>query len=120
MKLRTPIVPSASPLSEDLDNIKRMEDAGAAAVVCYSLFEEQIRLERYELHHHLTAGTESYPESLTYFPEPAEFKPGRQDTPSTSEGKGGRRYSIVASLNGCSLGGWTDYAPRLNRLALTP
>ena len=46
MKLRTPIVPSASPLSEDLDNIKRMEDEGAAAVVCYSLFEEQILLER--------------------------------------------------------------------------
>jgi dihydroorotate dehydrogenase (fumarate) len=44
--LETPTVPSASPLSEDLDNIQRMEDAGAAAVVCYSLFEEQIRLER--------------------------------------------------------------------------
>ena len=111
MKLRTPIVPSASPLSEDLDNIKRMEDAGAAAVVCYSLFEEQIRLERYELHHHLTAGTESYPESLTYFPEPAEFKSG----PATyadhiARAKAAVDIPIVASLNGCSLGGWTDYA----------
>jgi len=59
LKLRTPLVPSASPLSEDIDNIKRMEDAGAAAVVLHSLFEEQIRYERYELHWHLTHGTES-------------------------------------------------------------
>src|SRR3954451_13149471 len=56
LKLRTPFVPSASPLSEDLDNIKAMEDAGAAAVVFHSLFEEQIRLERNELIHHLTFG----------------------------------------------------------------
>jgi dihydroorotate dehydrogenase (fumarate) len=54
MKLRSPLVPSASPLSEDIDNIKRMEDAGAAAVVIHSLFEEQLPLEHYELHHHLT------------------------------------------------------------------
>ena len=116
MKLRTPIVPSASPLSEDLDNIKRMEDAGAAAVVCYSLFEEQIRLERYELHHHLTAGTESYPESLTYFPEPTEFKSG----PATyaehiARAKAAVDIPIVASLNGCSLGGWTDYALKIEQ-----
>ena len=62
MKLRTPIVPSASPLSEDLDNIKRMEDAGAAAVVCYSLFEEQIHSNDMSCYH-LTPGTERYPES---------------------------------------------------------
>lgn len=61
MKLRSPLVPSASPLSEDIDNIKLMEDAGAAAVVMHSLFEEQLRLDRYELHHHLTHGTESFP-----------------------------------------------------------
>src|SRR5262245_53057036 len=60
MKLRTPLVPSASPLSEDIDNIKRMEDAGASAVVLASLFEEQLLLDRYELHHHLTHGTESF------------------------------------------------------------
>ena len=70
LKLRTPLVPSASPLSENLDNIKRMEDAGASAVVLHSLFEEQLRQESHTLHYHLTHGTESYPESLTYFPEP--------------------------------------------------
>src|SRR6516225_8266389 len=76
LNLRSPLVPSASPLSEDLDDIKRLEDAGAAAVVLHSLFEEQLRLDRLELHRHLTYGTESYPEALTYFPEPAEFHVG--------------------------------------------
>ena len=76
LKLRTPLVPSASPLSENLDNIKRMEDAGASAVVLHSLFEEQLRQESHTLHYHLTHGTESYPESLTYFPEPEEFRFG--------------------------------------------
>ena len=61
LKLRTPLVPSASPLSENLDSIKRMEDAGAAAVVLPSLFEEQLRQESDTLHYHLTYGTESYP-----------------------------------------------------------
>jgi dihydroorotate dehydrogenase (fumarate) len=111
MKLRTPIVPSASPLSEDLDNIKRMEDAGAAAVVCYSLFEEQIRLERYELHHRLTAGTESYPESLSYLPEPPEFKAAPAAyADHIARAKAVCGIPIIASLNGCSPGGWTEYA----------
>ena len=59
MKLRTPLVPSASPLSEEVDNIRKMEDAGASAVVLYSLFEEQLRQERMELHSHIwiVAGT---------------------------------------------------------------
>src|ERR1700692_4206877 len=76
LKLCNPLLVSASPLSEDLDNIKRMEDAGAAAVVFHSLFEEQIRHERNELMHHLTAVTESYAEALSFFPEPADFHVG--------------------------------------------
>ena len=67
LNLRTPLVPSASPLSEDVDNLKRMEDAGAAAVVLPSLFEEQIRQERNTLLANLTRGTESYPEALSLF-----------------------------------------------------
>ena len=59
-KLRTPLVPSASPLSEKIDNIKRMEDAGAAAVVFHSLFEEQLRRDHHDLHYYLEQGTESY------------------------------------------------------------
>ena len=92
LKLRTPLVPSASPLSENLDNIKRMEDAGASAVVLHSLFEEQLRHESHTLHYHLTHGTESYPESLTYFPEPEEFRFGPDlylEQHRKSEGGGG-------------------------------
>ena len=73
MQLRTPLVASASPLSQEIDTIRRLEDAGASAVVLYSLFEEQLRQESQELDYFLTAGTESHPESLNYFPEPGEF-----------------------------------------------
>ena len=111
LKLRTPLVPSASPLSEDLDNVKRMEDAGAAAVVLHSLFEEQIRLERYELAHHLMQGTESYPEALTYFPEPAEFQVGPEVyLAHIMKAKKSVNIPIIASLNGSTPGNWTAYA----------
>src|SRR5436189_6428948 len=76
MALRTPLVPSASPLSEKIDNIKRMEDAGASAVGFHSLFEEQIRRDHHDLEFYLEQGTESYAESLSYFPVRPEFKVG--------------------------------------------
>jgi dihydroorotate dehydrogenase (fumarate) len=114
MKLRTPLVPSASPLSEEIDNIKRMEDAGASAVVLSSLFEEQLLLDRYELHHHLTHGTESFAEALTYIPEPPELKDIRLGAEDYLErirkAKEAVAIPIIASLNGVSIGGWTDYA----------
>jgi len=117
LKLRTPLVPSASaPLTEDLANIKLMEDSGAAAVVLYSLFEEQLRLERRELHHHLTAGTESFPEALTYFPEPAEFNVGpEQYLKHIARAKAAVNIPIIASLNGSTPGGWTDYAKKIQQ-----
>lgn len=65
LQLRSPLVASASPLSEELDSLRALEDAGASAVVLYSLFAEQLRRERLELHDKLTQGTESYAESLT-------------------------------------------------------
>ena len=69
LKLPTPLVASASPLSRDVDGIRRLEDAGASAVVLYSLFEEQLRQEEMDLDYHLNAGTESFAESITYFPQ---------------------------------------------------
>src|SRR5262249_2673714 len=108
MKLRTPLVPSASPLSEDIDNIKRMEDAGASAVVLASLFEEQLLLDRYELHHHLTHGTESFAEALTYFPEPDDIRLGAEDyLERIRKAKEAVAIPIIGSLNGVSIGGWT-------------
>src|ERR1700751_30272 len=69
LRLRSPIVPSASPLMEKIENIRRMEDAGAGAVVLHSLFEEQITLESHHLDRYLSQGAESFAESLTYFPD---------------------------------------------------
>src|SRR5213594_3316362 len=79
LKLRTPLVASSSPLSEEIDGIKRLEDAGASAVVLYSLFEEQLRQDRQEMNRNLIQGTESFPEALSYFPEPAEFNVGPEE-----------------------------------------
>jgi dihydroorotate dehydrogenase (fumarate) len=111
MKLRTPLVPSASPLSDEIDNIKRMEDAGASAVVLSSLFEEQLLLDRYELHHHLTHGAESFAEALTYTPEPDDIRLGAEDyLERIRKAKEAVAIPIIASLNGISIGGWTDYA----------
>jgi len=110
MELKSPLVPSASPLSQEVDNIKLMEDAGAGAVVMHSLFEEQLTLEKYELHHHLTYGTESFAEALTYFPEPADFRVGPQEyLEHIRTAKEQVNIPIIASLNGFSLGGWTEY-----------
>ncbi|MEA5505404.1 dihydroorotate dehydrogenase-like protein [Halotia wernerae UHCC 0503] len=116
MKLRSPLVPSASPLSEDIDNIQRMEDAGAAAVVMHSLFEEQLRLERHELHHHLTHGTESFPEALTYFPDSMNFRVGPETyLEHIHKVKEKVNIPIIASLNGSSVGGWTNYAKQIQQ-----
>ena len=111
LKLRTPLVPSASPLSEEVDSIKRMEDAGASAVVLYSLFEEQLRQDRLELAHHLEHGTFSFAEALTYFPEPEEYHLGPEDyLKHIANAKKAVKIPIIASLNGSSAGGWTQYA----------
>lgn len=112
LTLRSPLVPSAAaPLSEDIDNIRRMEDAGAAAVVLHSLFEEQLVQEKFELHHHLTYGTESFAEALTYFPEPEEFHVGPElYLEHIRQAKEKVDIPIIASLNGYTPGGWVEYA----------
>ncbi len=116
LQLRTPLVASASPLSHELDSIRRLEDAGASAIVLYSLFEEQIRQEDLTLEHHLQVGTESFAESLTYFPRPAEFHSGPEDYLNhIVKAKAATNIPIIASLNGATLGGWTDYARRIEQ-----
>ncbi len=114
MNLRTPLVPSASPLSENLDNIKRMEDAGASAVVLHSLFEEQLTREHEALEHHLTHGTESYAEALSYLPAPEDFKTGPESYLETiRKAKETVGIPVIASLNGVSIGSWVDFAKRI-------
>ncbi len=114
MRLRTPLVVSASPLSEGLDAIRRMEDAGAAAIVLYSLFEEQLTRESQELEHHLTHGTESFAEALTYFPSASEFRLGPEGyLDHIRRAKEAVETPIIGSLNGSTAGGWTAYARQI-------
>lgn len=115
LRLRSPlVVGAAAPLTEDVANIKRMEDAGAAAVVLHSFFEEQLRQEQLELHYHLTHGTESFAEALTYFPEPDIFHVGSEEYLNhIRKAKEMVDIPIIGSLNGFSLGGWTHYAKEI-------
>lgn len=115
-KLPSPLVVSASPLSRDLDGVRRLEDAGASAVVLYSLFEEQLRQEELDLDYHLNAGTESSPESLTYFPQPSEFHTGPEGyLKHIRKAKAAVKIPIIASLNGSTLGGWTKFAGEIEK-----
>ena len=111
LRLRTPLVASASPLSQEIDGIRRLEDAGASAVVLYSLFEEQLRQESFELEHHLAAGTDSFAEAASFFPQPDEFRLGPEGYLKHIErAKKAVSVPIIASLNGTTVGGWTQYA----------
>ena len=111
LKLKNPLVASPSPLCEDIDNIRRMEDAGAAAVVLHSLFEEQITIESHELDRYLTQGTESFAEALTYFPDLETYKVGPDEyLEHVRRAKNAADIPIIGSLNGVSTGGWTKYA----------
>lgn len=111
MKLKHPIVPSASPLSETIDGIRRLEDAGAAAIVMYSLFEEQIDRESHQLDHYLTHGTEGYAEAVDYFPDLQHYHVGPDSYLALiRRAKESVEVPIIGSLNGVSSGGWIEYA----------
>ena len=116
MQLRTPLVASASPLSHEIAGIRALEDAGASAVVLFSLFEEQLHKEALELELHLNAGTESFAESLTYFPHSSEFHTGPEEYLNhIRKAKAAVDIPIIASLNGATLGGWTKYAKQVEQ-----
>ena len=111
LDLAHPVVPSASPLSQTLDGIRRMEDAGASAVVMYSLFEEQITHESLSIDHYMSYGAESFAEALSYFPEPEDYNVGPDGyLELIRDAKAAVDIPIIGSLNGASPGGWTHYA----------
>jgi dihydroorotate dehydrogenase (fumarate) len=111
MTLKNPIVASASPLCESLDNVRRMEDAGGAAVVLHSLFEEQITLQSMDLDRYLSRGTESFAESLSFFPNMEMYNLGPDGYLEHIRNlKSAVEIPIIASLNGYSTGGWIKYA----------
>jgi dihydroorotate dehydrogenase (fumarate) len=111
LELPHPFMPGASPLVDDLDTVKRLEDAGAAAIVMHSLFEEQIRREQLATFLHTELHGESYAEALYYFPRPEAFHLGPEEyLEQLARIKGTVRVPVIASLNGTSLGGWLGYA----------
>jgi dihydroorotate dehydrogenase (fumarate) len=114
LKLKNPIVPSASPLSRSVDMVKKLEDAGASAVVVYSLFEEQITHDQGEYDHYMTNGTESFAEALNYFPTVNEYNMGPdQYLRHISNLKSAVAIPVIGSLNGVSAGGWLKYAKEI-------
>jgi len=114
LKLKNPLVPSASPLSKEVSTIKQLEDAGASAIVIYSLFEEQISFETEELDYFLSHGTDSFAEALSYFPEPEDFNRGPDEyLDHIRKVKETVDIPVIGSLNGISTGGWIDYAKKI-------
>jgi dihydroorotate dehydrogenase (fumarate) len=116
LALANPLVASASPLMEEIDNVRALEDAGVAAVVLHSLFEEQIDLESHHLDRYLSHGTESYAESISYFPDFNEYHLGPDAyLEHVRRAKAAVDIPIVASLNGISTGGWISYAKKIEQ-----
>ena len=116
LRLANPLVVSASPLCESLDRIRAMEDAGAAAVVLHSLFEEQIDIESSHLDRYLTHGAESYPEALDYFPDLVGYNLGPDGyLEHVRRAKEAVAMPIIGSLNGVSTGGWIDFAKKIEQ-----
>lgn len=115
MNLKNPIVPSASPLSRSVTTIRKMEDNGAAAVVLYSLFEEELNHESKTLDRYLTEGTHSYAEALSYFPEARSYQAIGPDSylEHIHRAKKAVDIPIIASLNGVSTGGWVNFAKQI-------
>ncbi len=114
LTLRNPLVVSASPLSKRLDTVRKLEEAGAAAIVLYSLFEEQITHESLELDYYLQAGAHSYAESLSFFPDMESYNVGVEPyLAHLHQVKQATHIPIIGSLNGVSSGGWVEYARKM-------
>jgi dihydroorotate dehydrogenase (fumarate) len=116
LKLASPLVAGASPLCEDLGNLRRLEDAGAAAVVLHSLFEEQLTRESDLLDRALSAGTDSHAEALSYFPDLQSYNLGPEGyLEHIHKAKAALGIPVIASLNGVSSGGWIEYARKMQQ-----
>ena len=114
LKLKNPLVASPSPLSEKVENVKRLEEAGVSAVVMYSLFEEQIIHESMELDHYLSQGTESFAEALSYLPDTGKYSLAPEKyLEQVRKVKQAVNIPVIGSLNGVSTGGWIKYARKI-------
>ena len=112
LTLKNPLMAGASDLTADLDTLRRIEEAGAGALVLKSLFEEQIQLERYKLEQDLAQGEERYAEMVTIFPK-LEYAGPREHLMWVRKAKAGARIPVIASLNCVSRSTWIEYAKAL-------
>lgn len=111
LKLPHPVMPGASPMVDKIDLVKRMEDAGASAIVMHSLFEEQLMREELATYHHIDVHADSFAEAMTYLPRPDEFNLGPdQYLEQLVRIKQSVDLPVIASLNGFTSGGWIRYA----------
>ena len=114
LNLKNPLVVAASPLSKNIDKARKLEEAGASAIVMHSLFEEQIIHESLELDHYLTRGTDSFAEAMSYLPDSGTYSMGPEKyLNQVTALKKALSIPVIGSLNGVSKGGWTSYAKRI-------
>jgi dihydroorotate dehydrogenase (fumarate) len=114
LRLKNPLVASASPLSKKVERARKLEEAGIAAIVMYSLFEEQIIHESLELDHYLSRGTDAFPEALSHLPDGGLYAVRPEAYLNQVAGlKKALTIPVIGSLNGVSRGGWTNYARRI-------
>ena len=111
LKLKSPLMPGASPLVDNLDNIKRLEDAGASAIVMHSLFAEQIEGNRVAFDQHVDRWQDNFAEATSFFPSTEGFAFGPQEyLEQIAKIKAATSLPVIASLNGTNLGTWVDHA----------
>lgn len=116
LNLEHPLMPGASPLSDNLDTVRQLEDAGASAIVLHSLFEEQITGERLASIYHMEVYADSYAEALSYFPRGEDFALGKTEyLEHIRKVKQAVKVPVIASLNGTTSGGWIDYAKQMEQ-----
>jgi dihydroorotate dehydrogenase (fumarate) len=114
LKLKNPIVASASPLSRSMDSMRRLEDAGASAIVMHSLFEEQVTHEAESLDHYKTVGAESHAEALSYFPDTGDYHFAPEEyLELLAKASNKLEIPIIGSMNGITPGGWVSYAKKM-------
>jgi dihydroorotate dehydrogenase (fumarate) len=116
LKLKNPLVSSASPFTHRLDSMKRLEDAGLGAIVMHSIFEEQLAGEAFELEYLTTQGTESFAEALSYFPRPDSYVLGPEEyLKQIRSAKESLKIPVIASINGFTPGGWIEFARKMQQ-----
>lgn len=116
LALKNPLVASASPLTESVDNLRRLEDSGIAAVVLPSLFEEQLTLESVLIDQDLSRGADEFAEAITYLPNLASYNTGPEGyLELIHRAKQAVAIPVIASLNGTTPGGWTRYAREMEQ-----